>query len=269
MSTVEEILRSSGIARSEASMLFAHVLGRDRVWLVSHADDDIAEPLRAKAEALFARRRAGEPVAYVLEEREFWGLALAVSPAVLIPRPETERLVELALERLPVEAESSVLDLGTGSGAIAIAIATERPRARVTAIDVSGSALAVARTNNARHGGRVRLLQSDWFAALGGERFDLIVSNPPYIAASDAHLGEGDLRFEPKSALTPGASGMEAIEKIALGARNHLVPGGALLIEHGWDQRTACIELFTRLGFSHVADHEDLAGVPRVIEGRL
>ena len=250
-------------------MLFARALGRDRVWLVSHSEDRIDEALRAKAEALFARRRAGEPVAYLLEEREFWGLALAVSPAVLIPRPETERVVELALERLPADAGASVLDLGTGSGAIAIAIAAERPRARVTAIDVSEAALAVARQNNARHGGCVRLLQSDWFAAVADERFNLIVSNPPYIAASDAHLGQGDLRFEPRSALASGASGMEAIEAIAVAARDRLAPGGRLLIEHGWDQRAACIALFTRLGYSQVADHDDLAGLPRVIAGRL
>ena len=250
-------------------MLFAHALARDRVWLVSHSDDAIDDGLRAKADALFARRRAGEPVAYLLGEREFWGLALEVSPAVLIPRPETELLVELALERLPANREAGVLDLGTGSGAIAIAIAAERPRARVTAIDASEQSLAVARSNIARHGERVRLLQSDWFVALGDERFDLIVSNPPYIAGADAHLGEGDLRFEPKNALTPGASGMEAIEAIAVAAPVHLAPGGWLLIEHGWDQRAACIELFTRLGFSEVADHDDLAGVPRVIAGRL
>ena len=250
-------------------MLFAHALGRDRVWLVSHADDVIDAAMRAKAEALFSRRRAGEPVAYLLGEREFWGLAIAVSPAVLIPRPETERLVELALERLPADREAKILDMGTGSGAIAIAIAAERPRAHLTAIDASPDALAVARTNIARHDVRVRLRQSDWFAELGNERFDLIVSNPPYIAGSDAHLANGDLRFEPKSALTPGSSGMEAIEAIARAAPAHLAPGGCLLLEHGWDQRAACIELFARLGFSEVADHDDLAGVPRVIEGRL
>ena len=249
-------------------MLLAHALGRDRVWLVAHSGDGIEESKRSMADALFSRRRAGEPVAYLLGEREFWGLALRVSPAVLIPRPETERLVELALERLPAAGDARVLDLGTGSGAIAIAIATERPRARVTAIDASAAALEIARANVARHGDRVHLLQSDWFDALGDARFDLIVSNPPYIGRSDPHLGEGDLRFEPGSALSAGPTGMEAIEAIASAAPRYLDHGGSLLIEHGWDQRDACLELFARLGYAEVADHADLAGVPRVIAGR-
>lgn len=265
---MEQALRASSLARSEAAILLAHALQCERVWLAAHPEAPLTESQRARAEALFARRRAGEPVAYLLGEREFWGFALQVSPAVLIPRPETERLVELALERIPADREPRVLDAGTGSGAIALAIAAERPRASVTAVDASVEALVIAAANAERLGIAVRLLRSDWFAALAGERFDLIVSNPPYIAGGDRHLDEGDLRFEPRAALAAGPTGMEAIAALASRAREHLAPDGWLLIEHGWDQRPACLDLMRRLGYADVADFDDLAGVPRVVIGR-
>ncbi len=250
-------------------MLLAHALPCERVWLAAHPEAPLAGAQIARAEALFARRRAGEPVAYLLGEREFWGLSLRVSPAVLIPRPDTERLVELALERIPSDRECRVLDAGTGSGAIALAIAAERPHARVTAVDASAEALAVASANAKRFGSRVRMLKSDWFAALGDERFDLIASNPPYIAGGDRHLAEGDLRFEPRAALAAGPTGMEAIATLAGLAPRHLAPGGWLLIEHGWDQRAACLDLMSRLGYADIADFDDLAGIPRVVTGRI
>lgn len=268
MTTVEALLQSSALPRNEASALLAHALQCERAWLVAHSQDALADAQRLRAEALFARRRAGEPVAYLLGEREFWGLALQVSPAVLIPRPETERLVELALERIPAQRALRVLDAGTGTGAIAIAIAVERPLARITAIDASADALAIAEANARRHRKDMRFLRSDWFAALAAEQFDLIVSNPPYIASADRHLAEGDLRFEPRAALDAGPSGMEAIAALAEAALRHLAPGGWLLIEHGWDQRDTCLSLLAGLGYARVADFDDLAGVPRVIVGQ-
>ena len=207
--TVRAALAQSGLVPVDAQVLLAHALGVNRAWLIAHAADPLPAASAAAFLALAKRRRDGEPVAYLTGIREFWGLPLAVTPAVLIPRPETETLVELALARLPPDRPVSVLDLGTGSGAVALAIARERPRARVVATDVSPDALAVARDNARRLGiANVAFLRSDWYEALPAEsRFDAVVSNPPYVRAGDPHLGEGDLRFEPAAALSPGGDG--------------------------------------------------------------
>lgn len=255
-------------ARLEGQVLLCHALGVARSHLVSHDRDTLTPEQESAHAALLARRLAGEPVAYILGAREFHGLEFLTTAAVLIPRPETELLVELALERIPIDASCSVLDLGTGSGAIAITLARQRPLARVTAVDQSAGALAVARDNAARLGvGGVRLLPSDWFSALDDEKFDVIVSNPPYIAAADPHLQQGDLRFEPLSALASGADGLDAIRVIVPAARAHLNPGGWLLFEHGYDQGERCRALLREHGFTHVETALDLAGIERVSIG--
>jgi release factor glutamine methyltransferase len=215
------------------------------------------------------RRIAGEPVAYIVGVREFFSLEFKVSPAVLIPRPETELLVELVLERLADDETASVLDLGTGSGCIAIAIAKHRPGARVVAVERSAAALAIARENSARHRiSNLELRQSDWFSALDRERFDLIVANPPYIAADDPHLKQGDLRAEPTDALIAGADGFAAVRAIVARAPQFLNAGGTLLCEHGYDQAARCRELLAAAAFEEVFSCNDLAGVARVSGGR-
>jgi len=255
-------------ARMEAELLLLHVLDRPRVWLYTHADEALSDTNAAAFAALVQRRSAGEPVAYLLGRRGFWNLDLAVTPATLIPRPETELLVELALQRIPADEPFDVADLGTGSGAIALAIASERPLAQVWATDASAEALQTAQANAERHGLRnVRFLRGDWCAALGGAQMDLIVSNPPYIAASDPHLGQGDLRFEPLSALASGADGLNDIRRIVIEALAHLKPGASLLFEHGQDQGQAARELLAQAGYSHVATAQDLEGRDRVSDG--
>jgi release factor glutamine methyltransferase len=219
---------------------------------------------------LMQRRLAGEPVAYLLGHRGFWTLDLAVSPATLIPRPETELLVELALARLPVDTALAVADLGTGSGAIALALASERPQVDVTATDLSAAALDMARGNAARNGlARVRFVQGAWFAPLQGMRFDLIASNPPYIASNDPHLQQGDLRHEPATALASGIDGLDDIRLIVADAGAHLLPGGWLLIEHGWDQGAEIRALFEHAGFEQVHTERDLEQRDRVTRGCL
>ena len=218
---------------------------------------------------LLARRQAGEPVAYMTGTQGFWTLDLEVSTATLIPRPETELLVELALARIPVDAASRMADLGTGSGAIALAIARERPRATVVATDASEAALAVARGNALRNRiGNIEFRHGDWFAPLAGESFDLIASNPPYIAEGDPHLDEGDLRFEPPSALSSGADGLDAIRRIVRDAPAHLHADGWLLLEHGWEQGAAVCALLVEAGFAAVETARDLEGRDRVTFGR-
>ena len=265
--TIGGLLRESGLPRLEAEMLLCSILGCERVWLIAHAEEAIDSSRAGSAHAWFARRRAGEPVSYITGCREFYGLALRVTPDVLIPRPETELLVELALERLPIGTQGRVLELGTGSGAIAIALASERPGLGIVATDVSEAALALARRNARDHGAEIEFALSDWFDALGPEPFDLIVSNPPYVAAGDAHLERGDLRFEPRLALVGGADGLVCIREIAARARNRLRPGGWLLMEHGYDQGDRCVELLRALGYAEVADFHDLAGWPRACAG--
>ena len=264
--TIGGLLRESGLPRLEAELLLCSVLGCERVRLIARAEEAVDSSRARSAHARFARRRAGEPVSYITGWREFYGLALRVTPEVLIPRPETERLVELALERLPAPAR--VLELGTGSGAIAIALATERPGLGIVATDVSKAALALARRNARDHGVEIAFVLSDWLDALGPEQFDLIVSNPPYVAAGDAHLERGDVRFEPRLALVGGRDGLACIREIAVRAQNRLRPGGWLLMEHGYDQGDRCVKLLSALGYAAVTDFHDLAGWPRVCAGR-
>jgi len=267
--TVRRALAQSALAPIDAQVLLAHVLRRDRAWLAAHATD-VVERVDADAFArLAARRRDGEPVAYLTGRREFWGLTLAVDPAVLIPRPETETLVECALARLPQDRDVRVLDLGTGSGAIALALAHERPRARIVATDVSEPALAIARANARKLGQHaIEFVHGAWFDGLPpNERFDAIVSNPPYVAAGDAHLEEGDVRFEPMSALVSGADGLDALRTIIASAGQYLVPGGALVVEHGYDQADAVKALLEDAAFTAIERRRDLCGILRVAAG--
>jgi release factor glutamine methyltransferase len=255
--------------RADAELLLLHLLGKPRSWLIAHADDGLDEPVLAAFDELVGRRAQGEPVAYIIGRRGFWSLDLDVTPATLIPRPETERLVELALERLPVGGESRVADLGTGSGAVALAIARDRPRACVTATDASAAALAIAQRNAERLALRnVTFEHGDWLAPLAGRQFELIVSNPPYIESDDPHLGQGDLRFEPAAALASGTDGLDAIRRIADGASTHLVAGGWLLLEHGWNQGAAVCALLERAGYREVFVAQDLESRDRVSGGR-
>jgi release factor glutamine methyltransferase len=268
--TVRRALAQSSLVPIDAQVLLAHVLKRDRGWLLAHATDPLDPP---DAEAFFAlarRRRDGEPVAYLTGWREFWGLPLAVDPAVLIPRPETETLVESALRKLPRDRPLRVLDLGTGSGAVGLAIAHERPHALVVATDRSEAALQVAGANARRLGlSNLRFVRSDWFEALSGSKsFDLIASNPPYVAEGDRHLAEGDVRFEPAHALASGADGLDALRTIVGGALDRLVGGGWLAVEHGFDQAAAVRSLLENAGFSSLESSRDLSGIPRVAAGR-
>jgi len=256
-------------ARRDAQVLFGHALQVSRAYLLAHGDAPLAPEALARCEELLGRRLAGEPVAYILGQREFYGLSFQVTPAVLIPRPETELLVELALALATVGNPCEVLDLGTGSAAIAIAIAKHRPLAQVTAVDCSAEALVVAQANAAvSKVANIRFVQGDWFAALGVRKFDIIVSNPPYVAARDPHLRQGDVRFEPAGALVGGGDGLDCIREIIAGAPAHLSLGGWLLLEHGYDQAQACQALLHAQGFREVASHPDLSGTLRVTGGR-
>jgi release factor glutamine methyltransferase len=253
----------------ENRILLCHATGLSRVQLITQGDRPLTPDEAQRLDALVARRLDGEPIAYIVGKREFFGLDFNVGPAVLIPRPDTELIVELALERLP-QGHARLLDMGTGSGAIAVAVAHTRPDADVSALDVSPDALAVAQANAAANGARVRFLHSSWFDALAGaETFDVIASNPPYIAAGDAHLAQGDLRFEPVGALTDHADGLSALRIIVQGSPRHLVPGGWLLLEHGYDQAAAVRTLLADGGFSDVRSWQDLAGIERVSGGRF
>jgi release factor glutamine methyltransferase len=249
--------------------LLLHVLQKPRSWLVAHADDALGTDVQTACAALVERRFAGEPVAYIIGRRGFWSFDLEVTPATLIPRPETELLVELALARLPHAAGASVADLGTGSGAIALAIAHERPHARVVATDASADALTVAQHNALRLAiGNVTFAQGDWLTPLAGQNFNLIVSNPPYIEAADPHLGQGDLRFEPPAALASGSDGLDAIRRIVGDAREHLEVGGWLLFEHGWNQGEAARALLLAAGYAEAMTVQDLEQRDRVSGGR-
>lgn len=264
----EAVARLAGDeARADAERLLGHALGRSRSWLFAHANDAIDTAAVERIDDLVARRAAGEPVAQITGRRAFWTLDLEVTRDTLVPRPETETLVELALARLP-PAPARVLDLGTGTGAIALSIATERPDLDVVAVDASTDALAVAARNAAACGARVRLLAGSWFAPVAGETFAMVVSNPPYLADDDPHRREGDLRFEPPLALSCGPEGLEAIREIVAAAPAHLQPGGWLLVEHGWTQGDAVRALFVAAGFTAVATAPDLEGRDRVTLGR-
>jgi len=256
--------------RADAELLLLHVLHKPRSWLFTHADDALDADVQSAYDALLGRREAGEPVAYITGRRGFWTLELEVTPATLIPRPETELLVELALQRLPPDFSGRVADLGTGSGAIALAIARERPRARVVATDASTAALEVARRNAQRHAiGNVDFVHGDWLLPLAGKRFELIVSNPPYIEAADPHLTRGDLRFEPASALASGSDGLDDIRRIVDGARRHLDPSGWLLLEHGWNQGAAVRGLLLHAGYEQISTMPDIEQRDRVSGGRV
>lgn len=251
-----------GLARLDAQLLLLHVLGRpgDRGWLIAHDQDVLAPQFLEQFEFLCCRRAAGEPVAYLVGEKEFFGLPLQVDARVLVPRPDTETLVAWALEVLQGRQAPRVVDLGTGSGAIALAIAQARPDARVEAVDASADALAIAAANAQRLGLPVAFRQADWLAGSTGA-YDLIVSNPPYIAAGDPHLPA--LRHEPRAALVSGADGLDDIRAILRAAPAHLAPGGWLLLEHGWDQAAAVRALLAGAGLSAAGSRADLAGIER------
>lgn len=269
LETAATELRDSGDApRLEAELLLAHALRCARIYLHTHPEESVdGAPVESFMRLVDARRR-GEPVAYLTGEREFWSLKFKVTPATLIPRPETELLVERALQLIPAGSAPKIVDLGTGSGAIALALASERPRARLTATDVNADALRVARENAAILGlVNIEFLQGHWYAPLGQRRFQMIVSNPPYVKDGDAHLQTGDLRHEPRTALAAGKDGLEAIRVIVHKAPRHLEPGGALLLEHGHDQAEAVQALLRVQGFTAITTLRDLQGHERVSSG--
>jgi release factor glutamine methyltransferase len=257
--------------RLEAATLLSLCLGRPHSHLYAWPQEQVAESALRRFQQLLRRRLAGEPLAYILGRREFWSLDLLVTPATLIPRPETELLVELALQLLPGQPRQNILDLGTGCGAIAVALAHERPDWQLSASDASAAALTVARSNFERLGlPNVRTFLGDWYQTLpSAERFDLILSNPPYVGSTDRHLRLGDLRWEPRAALAAGPDGLEAIRRITAGAGGRLNPCGWLLLEHGYEQGPAVRALLRRAGFGEIRTHRDLAGLERATLGRL
>ncbi len=260
---------SSESPRLDAEVLLAHALGTSRAYLYANPDQPLDAAAAARFRQLVVLREESRPVAHLTGEREFWSLNLRVSPDVLVPRPETELLVELGLLRLPERAALSIIDLGCGSGAIAIALATERPACAVTATDQSAAALAVAEANARRLcPGRIEFLVSDWYAALAGRRFDMIVSNPPYIATSEHALTDPELGFEPPDALYSGADGLDAIRTLIAGAPDYLQPGGWLLLEHGFAQAAAVRLLMETAGLEEVSSYADPCGHDRVTAGR-
>lgn len=267
MTTVAQALAECGIDASEARLLLAHASGLMRTTLIAHPQTVLDDAQAQAFEVAVERRRSGVPIAYLVGARAFHQLMLRVTPDVLIPRPETELLVDFALESLP--KGGAFLDLGTGSGAIALAIKLQRPDVRVTGVERSGPALAVAHGNAAEQKLAVEFLQGDWFEPLAGRRFDLIASNPPYIAENDLHLEAGDLRFEPRAALVGGADGLAAIRSICAKAPEYLLPGGWLCMEHGHEQAVMVREYFSRAGLESIASHPDLAGIERIVTGRL
>ena len=261
-------LRDSDSPRRDAEILLGFVTGKARTFILAFAETRITPEQQAQLDTLLARRENGEPVAHLVGMREFWSLPLFVSPATLIPRPDTECLVEQALARLP-DAPCAILDLGTGTGAIALALASERPDCQVTAVDRVADAVALALRNaDALHIRNITIMQSDWFSALDGQRFSLIVSNPPYIDEQDPHLAQGDVRFEPKSALVAADSGLADLAHIIREGHTYLLPGGVMLLEHGWQQGEAVRALFMREGYTGVETCVDYGGNDRVTLGR-
>lgn len=255
-------------SRIEIQTLLQAALQVNRAYLYAHAEQVLDAAQEAAYLALFERRAQGEPIAYILGKREFFGLEFKVTPATLIPRPDTELLVEQAMQRIPAQRPCAVLDLGTGTGAIALSIAQARPQANVVAVDASEQALRVARDNQLNLGvNNVSLLLSDWFSALQGRNFDVIVSNPPYIRSDDIHLQQGDVRFEPMTALASGIDGLHDIRNICSRSMQFLLPGGCLLLEHGYDQAQQVREILHASGFQAVFTERDLAGVERVTGG--
>lgn len=274
MSSVRDNLRrtaelpDSDSARLDLEVLLGHVIQKPRTWLYTWPEHELSESAQQQFDRLLARRRRGEPVAHLVGEREFWSLPLAVDASTLIPRPETELLVEVALELCP-QAQRRVLDLGTGTGAIALALASERPGWQIVAAEKSPQAIALAERNRTALGfGNVQVVHSDWFAQVPQQQFDLIVSNPPYIDAADPHLAEGDVRFEPRSALVAERSGLADIAQIAAEALAYLAPEGWLLVEHGWQQAGPVRQLFSHAGLRQVSSRNDYAGRERLTLGR-
>ncbi|MFL6563527.1 MAG: peptide chain release factor N(5)-glutamine methyltransferase [Burkholderiales bacterium] len=261
--TIEQALRTAAVDAREARLLLAAASGFSEASVVAYPERSLTEEIEARFRGYIERRSQGEPVAYILGRKEFYGLELAVNPAVLIPRPETELLVELALQR----AFSSVVDLGTGSGAIALAIKRQRPQARVVAVEASAAALAVAQRNAVKHGLEIEFRHGRWLEPLAGERFDLILANPPYVAEGDPHLR--DLLFEPRGALVSGADGLDAIREITRQAPRYLAPGGWLLLEHGMGQAGHVCALLSQAGLEEVDSCPDLARIPRVAGGKV
>jgi len=256
-------------ARYESQLLLQHTLNVNRAWLIAHENDSLPADIEARFDALLQRRINGEPMAYILGSREFYGLDLNVSPATLIPRPDTEILVDAALEKIPAGTALQVLDLGTGTGAIALAIAHQRPHAHVTAVDASQAALDIAISNSKKLSiANVSFVLSDWFSALNQDKFDVIASNPPYIEAGDSHLNQGDLRFEPATALASGADGLDDIRRIIDGCLIHLKPQGWLMFEHGYNQAAAVAELMAQAGLVNIETFKDLGGNERVTAGK-
>ena len=252
----------------EAAILLAHVIGRPRSWLFAHPEAPVSRNMEARFDAMIEQRVNGTPIAYLTGTREFWSLDLHITPDTLIPRPETELLVERALA-LPLPAAARVADLGTGSGAVAAALASERPAWHIIATDTSEGALEVATGNFRRLGlDQVKPRLGSWFRPLAGERFDLIVSNPPYVAEGDRHLSEGDVAHEPRAALSSGPDGLDALRTLTGAARAHLTPGGWLLVEHGWNQGSAVRKLFAAARFTSAETHRDYAGQERVTGGQ-
>lgn len=270
--TIGDALRAAQqrIDPVDARVLMCHAVGRDAAYLVAHPEAQLRTGEQDAYRDLVERRAKGEPVAYLTGEREFYGRLFRVSPAVLIPRSETELLVDLTLERIPPEGLTRVLELGTGTGCVAISLASERPQSKILALDRSLDALAIARRNAVTANiGNVAFLRSDWFSALRNEHFDLIVANPPYVASADKHLNEGDLRFEPRAALDGGPDGLDAVRHIVTTAKQHLKPGSWLLFEHGHDQGERARLILHKAGYAEIFTAHDLAGIDRVSAGRL
>ncbi|WGC23094.1 peptide chain release factor N(5)-glutamine methyltransferase [Enterobacter ludwigii] len=261
-------LSASESPKRDAEILLEFVTGKVRTYLLAFGETQLSAEQEAQLATLLARRKTGEPVAHLVGEREFWSLPLYVSPATLIPRPDTECLVEQALSRLPTQA-CRILDLGTGTGAIALALASERPDCEVTAVDVMPDAVALAQRNVARLGfPNVTVLQSSWFSALDNRTFGMIVSNPPYIDEHDPHLTQGDVRFEPLTALVAANEGLADIVHIVTTSRQHLLPGGWLLVEHGWTQGDAVRDVFIAAGYRAVETCRDYGGNDRLTLGQ-
>lgn len=267
---VVDLLTRSDSALLDAEVLLSHVLQQSRAWIMAYQDELIEPALARQFRELVAQRRQGKPIAHLIGEREFWSLPIRVSADVLIPRPETELLVEQLLELYPPESTGSIVDLGTGSGAIAIALSYERPHCQLTAVEQSAAALALARRNAATIGtaANITFMAGSWFEPLADQRFDAIVSNPPYIAANDQHLQQGDVRFEPTAALVSGHDGLKDLHHIIEHAPDYLHNNGYLLLEHGYTQGPAVRQLAQRRGFTAVTTLRDLSGQPRATLGQ-
>jgi release factor glutamine methyltransferase len=263
----QQLSQLSDSPRLDAEILLAHSLGKNRSWLMTWPENTPDEAQLQQFQQLLQQRLQGRPIAHLTGEREFWSLPLQVSADTLIPRPDTELMVEQILATYPAERSIQLLDLGTGSGAIALALASERPGWQITASDCSEAALQVAQHNAEQLGLNITLIHSDWFSALQGRSFDVIASNPPYIPQADPHLSLGDVRFEPLGALASGDDGLDAIRHICATAPGFLKPGGQLFIEHGYDQKTKIHDIFHKNQFHSIQQHHDLSGNPRLSSG--